>query len=114
MVIFFKVWSEKLPEMRLKKEKEKEKEENPTENKPMPMSTYFAIEEPELFLHPQYQKMMLNYLQRIAEDEGHQVILNTHSPHFIEFNSMLQVAKVYKNSRKILILILFLIFCSQK
>lgn len=62
------------------------------------MSTYFAIEEPELFLHPQYQRMMLNYLQRIAEDEGHQVILNTHSPHFIEFNNMLQVAKVYKRN----------------
>ncbi len=104
MVILFKVWSEKLPEMRLKKEAEKENEgekekgENATEDEPIPISTYFAIEEPELFLHPQYQRMMLNYLQRIAEDEGHQVILNTHSPHFIEFNSMLQVAKVYKRN----------------
>ena len=100
MVILFKVWSEKLPELRLKKEKEKEERETVGEYEvePVPMSTYFAIEEPELFLHPQYQRMMLNYLQRIAEDEGHQVILNTHSPHFIEFNSMLQVAKVYKRN----------------
>ena len=90
MVVLFKVWSEKLREMRLK-EKDVKKEGEMSSS-----STYFAIEEPELFLHPQYQRMMRSYLQNISEDEGHQVILNTHSPHFIEFNNMLQVAKVYR------------------
>ncbi|HEY0090783.1 MAG TPA: AAA family ATPase, partial [Candidatus Lokiarchaeia archaeon] len=82
MVILFKVWSEKLME-----NKSKETDAECT-------STYFAIEEPELFLHPQYQRMMRIYLQNISENEGHQIILNTHSPHFIEFNNIFQVAKV--------------------
>lgn len=90
MVILFKVWAEKLKDIR---EDEKEKTKS-VDN--ICTSTYFAIEEPELFLHPQFQRMMRIYLQNIAEDEGHQVILNTHSPHFIEFNNIYQVAKVVK------------------
>lgn len=93
MVVLFKVWSEKLREMRIKK-----KEQSNGSEKDYSSSTYFAIEEPELFLHPQYQRMMRSYLQNISEDEGHQVILNTHSPHFIEFNNMLQVAKVFREN----------------
>ncbi|MBN1803156.1 MAG: ATP-binding protein [Candidatus Lokiarchaeota archaeon] len=83
MVVLFKAWSEKL------KEQKREKKE-------ASISTYFSIEEPELFLHPQFQRMMRIYLQKIAEDEEHQIILNTHSPHFIEFNDIFQVAKVLK------------------
>jgi CRISPR-associated exonuclease Cas4 len=90
MVILFKVWAEKLKEIR------EDKRTSRKSVKKICTSTFFAIEEPELFLHPQFQRMMRIYLQNIAEDEGHQVILNTHSPHFIEFNNIYQVAKVIK------------------
>jgi putative ATP-dependent endonuclease of the OLD family len=90
MVILFKVWAEKLRTIREEERKRRKSVKN------ISTSTFFAIEEPELFLHPQFQRMMRIYLQNIAEDEGHQVILNTHSPHFIEFNNIYQVAKVIK------------------
>jgi Predicted ATP-dependent endonuclease of the OLD family len=39
------------------------------------------IEEPEMFLHPQKQRALARTLRRIAETN--QVILTTHSPHFV-------------------------------
>lgn len=43
-------------------------------------SYVFAIEEPETFLHPGAQRVLLNSLKAISEN--HQVILTTHSPVF--------------------------------
>ena len=55
MVVLFRAWSEKLMSQESKKDS-------------VNTSTFFSIEEPELFLHPQYQRMMGLYLQNIAED----------------------------------------------
>ncbi|QGM29327.1 AAA family ATPase [Bacillus sp. N3536] len=40
----------------------------------------YAIEEPETAQHPDYQKMVLDSLIEIGEDEKHQVIITTHTP----------------------------------
>lgn len=54
----------------------------------------FAIEDPELYLHPQSQLVMLDVLKSLAETE--QVIVCTHSPFFIDmsrYNSLAIVSK---------------------
>lgn len=40
----------------------------------------YAIEEPETSQHPHYQRMLLDSFKRMAEVEGSQVLLTTHSP----------------------------------
>lgn len=40
----------------------------------------YAIEEPETSQHPDYQKMILDSLVEIAEDDKHQIIITTHTP----------------------------------
>ncbi|MBU1200192.1 AAA family ATPase [Patescibacteria group bacterium] len=45
-----------------------------------------VIDEPELSLHPQLQKRLANFLSQIATDR--QVVLVTHSPHFINWRDI--------------------------
>lgn len=40
----------------------------------------YAIEEPETSQHPHYQRMLLDSFKKMAEVDGSQVILTTHSP----------------------------------
>jgi putative ATP-dependent endonuclease of OLD family len=42
----------------------------------------YAIEEPETSQHPAHQKLLLNALQKLSEEDGYQVLLTTHSPGF--------------------------------
>jgi len=99
MVSLFKIWAETL----LVKNKEEFLKKSDDDNKSKKIvpaisnSVYFAIEEPELFLHPQYQDLMQNYLLKIANTDNHQIILNTHAPNFIDFNDYKSVAKVLKS-----------------
>jgi len=99
MVSLFKIWAETL----LVKNKEEFQKKNAADNESKDIvaaisnSVYFAIEEPELFLHPQYQDLMQNYLLKIASTDNHQIILNTHAPNFIDFNDYKSVAKVLKS-----------------
>ncbi len=88
MITLFKIWAEEMLED-LKSCKKNNCE-----------SVYFAIEEPELFLHPQYQKMMKEYLKRIAKQPNRQILLNTHSPHFIEFSELKELVKVTKTKEE--------------
>lgn len=45
-------------------------------------SIIYAIEEPETAQHPNNQKILIESFKALAEDEGCQVILTTHSPGF--------------------------------
>lgn len=93
MIALFKVWAEKVIENR----------KDPSSSKKGKITTgsaYFAIEEPELFLHPQYQRMMRDYLLTISEMDDNQILLNSHSPNFIEFDYAEEIAKVYKRDTK--------------
>lgn len=59
-------------------------------------STIFAIEEPELFLHPHAQKRLATALKDIADTPEHQVIICTHSPHFVDLNYHKSIAVISK------------------
>lgn len=49
-----------------------------------PRSVVFAIEEPELYMHPQMARKMRDTLYDLASHRGFQVICTTHSPVFLD------------------------------
>lgn len=53
-----------------------------------------AIDEPELSLHPAYQKRVMNMLKRYAKDR--QIIISTHSPYFIDWESIINGAELIR------------------
>jgi CRISPR-associated exonuclease Cas4 len=56
----------------------------------------FAVEEPELFLHPHAQRRLAKALEEIANTPGHQVFLCSHSTHFVDLDHYKRVAIAYK------------------
>lgn len=61
-------------------------------------SVIFAIEEPELFLHPHAQRQLAQALEQIAATPGHQIFLCSHSTHFVNLDKYQSIAIVIKNS----------------
>jgi putative ATP-dependent endonuclease of OLD family len=59
-------------------------------------SVIFAIEEPELFLHPHAQRQMADDLRKISETSGHQVLLCSHSAHFVDMEHYKEITIVSK------------------
>jgi putative ATP-dependent endonuclease of OLD family len=57
-------------------------------------SIVFAIEEPELYLHPQAQRQLAHALADLASIEGHQVFLCTHSTHFVDLDDYGSIAVI--------------------
>lgn len=53
-----------------------------------------AIDEPELSLHPAYQKRILQLFKEYAKDR--QIIVNTHSPYFVDMDSLVNGAMLYR------------------
>ena len=51
-----------------------------------------AIDEPELSLHPAYQRRLASLLARYAKDR--QIVIATHSPYFVDFRLVLNGAEV--------------------
>jgi putative ATP-dependent endonuclease of OLD family len=58
-------------------------------------SMIFAIDEPEIYLHPSMQRTMFKILQEISRLD--QVIISTHSPHFVDVSNYETVAKVSRS-----------------
>lgn len=61
-------------------------------------SAVFAIEEPELFLHPHAQRRLAAALHGIAGSPQHQVFLCTHSTHFVDLNRHRSIAIISKET----------------
>ena len=61
-------------------------------------SVVFAIEEPELFLHPHAQRQLAQVLQDIAASAGYQVFVCSHSTHFVNLDQHKSIAIVSRNS----------------
>lgn len=49
--------------------------------------TILLFEEPEAFLHPTQQLELAKRLHMLSENDGSQVLLSTHSPHFVSYES---------------------------
>ena len=59
-----------------------------------------VIDEPELSLHPTYQRRLANLLAENARNK--QIVYATHSPYFVDFNHILngaEIARVHKGKR---------------
>jgi putative ATP-dependent endonuclease of OLD family len=59
-------------------------------------SVIFAIEEPELFLHPHAQRQLAKALHDIASPPEHQVFVSSHSTHFVDLDHYRSIAIVSK------------------
>lgn len=53
-----------------------------------------SIDEPELSLHPAYQKKIMSLFNEYSKDR--QIIINTHSPYFIDISSIVNGAVLYR------------------
>lgn len=56
------------------------------------------IDEPEMHLHPRWQKKFLKLIQKLITQSNTQFILVTHSAHLIEPSTLSSLARVYKNT----------------
>lgn len=64
------------------------------------LSAVWAIEEPELFLHPHAQRKLYCSLRNISRTPDNQVILCTHSTHFVDMNDYRSIAVIEKHVGK--------------
>lgn len=58
-----------------------------------------AIDEPELSLHPAYQKKTMILLKEYSKDR--QILINTHSPYFIDIPSLINGAHLYRTIKNL-------------
>lgn len=68
------------------------------EEEPEGRSTIFAIEEPELYLHPQSQRTLMSVFQVIGKGND-QVIYSTHSSLFIDISQFDQICIMRREKR---------------
>jgi predicted ATP-dependent endonuclease of OLD family len=61
-------------------------------------STYFILEEPELYLHPQAQREFFQTLKDISEQEKGQVIMSTHSSYFLDLDMYRSICIIKKEN----------------
>ena len=61
-------------------------------------SVIFAIEEPELFLHPHAQRALDKALRVLSKDTNSQVIVSSHSTHFVDLDDYRGIALIRKES----------------
>lgn len=61
-------------------------------------SLIFAFEEPELFLHPQAQRALALALRQLGESSHHQILLCSHSSHFVDLDHYNDIVVTVKDS----------------
>ena len=59
-------------------------------------SVIYAIEEPELFLHPHAQKKMAQAIKDIAQSPNYQIMVCSHSSHFVDLDSYKSICIINK------------------
>jgi energy-coupling factor transporter ATP-binding protein EcfA2 len=66
---------------------------------PPPPQRVVVIDEPELSLHPYYQRRLRNVLSELSSD--HQIVCATHSPYFVNWRDVengAEITRAYKNA----------------
>jgi len=59
-----------------------------------------VVDEPELHLHPKWQKTLLQLFVRLAKSTGNQFLLATHGPTFISPDSIQYVSRVFSREQQ--------------
>lgn len=59
-----------------------------------------VVDEPELHLHPRWQKILLGLFERLSSETGNQFLLATHSPAFVSPESIQYISRVYSKAQK--------------
>ncbi len=80
----------------LREDREQNRAEIP-ESRSISSSTYFILEEPELYLHPQAQRSLFDSLVELSKS-GNQVILCTHSSALVDLDKYRSICIVKKDS----------------
>ena len=58
------------------------------------------VDEPELHLHPKWQKTLLQLFIRLAQSTNNQFLLATHSPTFVSPESIQYVSRVFSHQQR--------------
>jgi predicted ATP-dependent endonuclease of OLD family len=58
------------------------------------------VDEPELHLHPKWQKILLDLFVRLSTTTGNQFLLATHAPTFVSPQSIQYVSRVFSKQQK--------------
>ena len=58
------------------------------------------VDEPELHLHPKWQKTLLDLFVRLAQKTGNQFLFATHSPTFVSPHSIEYVSRVFSENQR--------------
>ena len=56
-------------------------------------NTLIIVDEPELHLHPKWQRVLLNLFARLSKETGNQFLFSTHSPTFVSPASIQHVSR---------------------
>ncbi|MCX8492151.1 MAG: AAA family ATPase [Cyclobacteriaceae bacterium] len=59
-----------------------------------------VIDEPELHLHPRWQKILMGLFKQLAKDTGNQFLMATHSPAFASPETIKYVSRVYSEDQR--------------
>ena len=59
-----------------------------------------VVDEPELHLHPRWQKILFDLFEQLSRETGNQFVLATHSPTFVSPASIRYVSRVYIEDQK--------------
>lgn len=59
-----------------------------------------VIDEPELHLHPRWQRTLLTMFEKLSRETGNQFIMATHSPVFVSPSSIQYVSRVYSENQQ--------------
>lgn len=59
-----------------------------------------VVDEPELHLHPRWQRTLLAMFERLSQETGNQFMMATHSPVFVSPSSIQYVSRVYADNQR--------------